>query len=118
MIEGDDARKVFRAVNIRFWPMKEMPTSGHREYGLESEGSVSRDEMLNTAQSHLHGPTVQKYMTEGAPEEDPDYEGRRYLPEVYTSLRGRKWIDEGHHRLVASRLRGDYSAETYEGYLL
>lgn len=118
VIEGDDARKVFRAANIRSWPMEEMPTTTGREFGLESEGGVSSGEVLNTAQSHLHGPTVRKYMTEGAPEEDPDYEGRKYLPEVYESRRGRKWIDEGHHRLVASRLRGDYGTETYEGYLL
>lgn len=118
MIEGEDARTVFRAANIRSWPMKEMPTYTGREYGLESEGGVSSGETLHTAQSHLHGPTVKEYMTKGAPEEDPDYEDRKYLPEVYESLRGRKWIDEGHHRLVASRLRGDFGTEVYEGYLL
>lgn len=119
LIKGDDARTVFRAANIRSWPMQDMPTGGNREYGLESEGGVTSDEVLHTAQGSLHGPTIRQYMKDGGvPEEDPQYEGRKYLPEVYTSVRGHKWIDEGHHRLVASRLRGDNGTETYEGYLL
>jgi len=116
MIEGDDARKVFKAVNIRSWPMESMPTE-NRLHGLENEGGVSANETLHTAQSHLHGPTVRKYMENGAPEEDPHGEGRKYLPEVYFSPRGHRWIDEGHHRLVASRLRGDFGTEVYEGYI-
>ena len=118
LIEGDDARKVFKAAGIRSWPLVEMPTGSNREYGLESEGGVSSDETLHTAQSHLHGPTVREYMKDGGPEEDPDYPGRKYLPEVYETPRGSKWIDEGHHRIVASRLRGDYGTEVYEGYIL
>ncbi len=116
-LTGADAKTVFRAANIRSWPMEESPTMT-REFGLESEGGVSRNETLHTAQDYLHGPTIRKYMTEGAPEEDPDYEGRKYLPEVYQTEMGRKWIDEGHHRIVASRLRGDYGTEVYEGYML
>lgn len=117
LIKGSDARTVFRAANIRSWPMEEMPTSGGRDWGLEAEGGVSSSETLHTAQSHLHGPTVREYMKDGGPEEDPDYPGRKYLPEVLESARGHKWIDEGHHRLVASRLRGDYGTEVYEGYI-
>jgi hypothetical protein len=117
VIEGDDARKVFKATNIRSWPLEEMPTSGGRDYGLESEGSVSSRETLNTAQDYLDGPTVQQYMSKGAPEIDPHYPDRKYLPEVYETVRGSKWIDEGHHRIVASRLRGDSHTDVYEGYL-
>jgi hypothetical protein len=116
MIEGSDAQKVFKAVGIRSWPMEEMPISSGREYGLESRGGVHRGETLNTAQSHLHGPTVREYM-KNPPEENPHAPGEPYLPEVYQTTRGSKWIDEGHHRIVASRLRGDYGTEVYEGYI-
>ena len=120
VIEGADAKTVFRAANIRSWPMEEMPTMGGRHHGIESEGSVSSGETLHTAQSQLHAPTVRKYMTEGAPATDPSYGNEidnRYLPEVLSSERGRKWVDEGHHRLVASRLRGEPSTEVYKGYI-
>jgi hypothetical protein len=118
LIKGDDARTVFRAANIRSWPMEDSPVGSGRAYGIESEGGVTSDEVLHTSQGHLHGPTIRKYMQDGGvPEEDPHNEGRKYLPEVLTSARGHKWIDEGHHRLVASRLRGDFGTETYEGYL-
>jgi hypothetical protein len=96
--------------------MEEMPISTGREYGLESRGGVHRGETLNTAQSHLHGPTVRKYM-KNPPEENPHAPGEPYLPEVYQTARGSKWIGEGHHRIVASRLRGDYGTEVYEGYI-
>jgi hypothetical protein len=117
MIEGDDARKVFKAAGIRSWPLVEMPTGSNREHGLEKEGSVSSRETLNTAQDYLDGPTVQQYLSEGAPEMDRHYPERRYIPEVYETTRGSKWIDEGHHRIVASRLRGDPHTDVYEGYL-
>lgn len=117
-IKGNDARTIFRAANIRSWPMRESPSMTGRDFGLEEEGGIHPDEVLNTAQGHLHGPTLRKYMTEGAPEMDPAYEDRKYLPEVLTSARGRKWIDEGHHRIVASRLRGDRGTDVYEGYLM
>jgi hypothetical protein len=116
-IKGNDAKTIFSATNIRSWPMIESPSMSGRDFGIEEEGGVSSNEVLNTAQGHLHGPTLRKYMDEGAPEMDPAYEDRKYLPEVLTSPRGRKWIDEGHHRIVSSRLRGETGTDVYEGYL-
>ena len=117
-IEGEDARKIFRAANIRSWPMEEMPVMSRGYSGLDQIGSVSKHETLHTAQSHLHGPTLRRYMNEGPPEQYPEYEEpRKYLPEVLESKRGHRWIDEGHHRLVADRLNDFYESEVYEGRL-
>lgn len=117
LVKGPNARKVFKAVGIRSWPMVEQPVSSGRDYGIESTGEVYDNEILNTAQDYLHGPTVRKYI-KNTPKSNPDYPEGQYLPEVYTTVRGSKWIDEGHHRIVASRLRGDGKTEVYEGYVI
>lgn len=117
LIKGLDVKKVFRAVGIRSWPLEELPTeSDKREFGLERQSSIRHDEPLNTMQTYLHGPTVRKYM-KNPPSKDPHFPGEPYLPEVYTAPRGSKWIEEGHHRIVASRLRGDADTDVYEGYI-
>lgn len=121
MLTPENTKKVFKAVNIRSWPLTEQPSSmPGRDAWTEERGGVVSNEELNTAQDYLHGPTVRDYMKDGGvPEVDPHYDDERaYLPEVHTSLRGHKWIDEGHHRIVASRLRGDNGTEVYEGPLL
>lgn len=117
LIKGSDVKKVFRAVGIRSWPLEELVTeSEKREFGLERQGSIRHDEPLNTMQTYLHGPTVRKYM-KNPPSKDPHSPGEPYLPWVYKAPRGSKWIEEGHHRIVASRLRGDTSTDVYEGYI-
>ena len=117
LIQGSDARRVFKAVGIRSWPLEELPTeSDKREFGLERQSSIRHDEPLNTMQNYLHGPTVRKYMN-NPPGENPHFPGEPYLPEVYKTTRGSRWIEEGHHRIVASRLRGDDSTDVAEGYI-
>lgn len=117
-IGGDDARTVMRAAHIRQWPLRR-PASEIREGYTEGPSTVYRWERLNTSQTHLHAPTVLKYLYEGAPEMDPAYPGEdvRYLPEVLRTENDTPWIDEGHHRIIASRLRGDTSLPVYEGPL-
>jgi hypothetical protein len=63
-----------------------------------------------TSQSHLHVPTIKRYMQGDIPKLDPDYdidesEGPHvpYEPETY-HYGGKQWIAEGHHRIVAKRL--------------
>ncbi len=114
IIGGEDARKVFKAANIRSWPIQGLD----RLEIAEKVGALSPKETLNTAQSQLHGPTIREYMKD-IPEENPydSSDDRKYLPEVYTSKRGSKWIEEGHHRIIASRFRGDYGMEVYKGNL-
>lgn len=119
LIMGDDAREVMRAANIRQWDLSE-PANGIREGWTEYSDTVYPHETLHTSQSYLHAPTVLKYMYEGAPEFDPEYEGeeREYRPEVLQTERGTKWINEGHHRLVASRLNKDWRTKVWGGPLL
>lgn len=126
VIAGADARTVFRATNIRQWPMKLSQTQ-MRNYvsgvGID-EGWRDYSEVLHTSQTHLHAPTLQKYIRGEAPEMDPDFMDDdvygestvRYLPDIATTDRGNPFITEGHHRIVAARLRGEDS-DTWESRL-
>jgi hypothetical protein len=81
--------------------------------------TLQRHETLRTSQGYLHRPTLAKYIVEGAPEMDPDYPGEEvpYHPDVFSfGDRGNQWIDEGHHRITASRLRGDSSLTANLGH--
>jgi hypothetical protein len=123
VLRGADARTVFKAANIRSWPMQDMPTQIREGWSREYQDSISPDETLHTAQQHLHAPTLKKYLAGDVPETDPEYdyednpEPVPYLPETVVSESGRRWIDEGHHRIVASRLRGDVSTDVWGGPL-
>ena len=119
VIEGSAARSVFRAVNIRSWPVASTPPEdmGVNPIGEGSPSSLRHDETLHTRQSHLHTPTLRRYMTGDTPASDPDYSHDPdigYHPGVVRD-RSKLWVDEGHHRLVASRLRGDYSTTAWVG---
>jgi hypothetical protein len=65
-----------------------------------------------TSQSHLHVPTLKRYMQGDVPKLDPDYDIDEspgphipYEPETYHHG-GKQWVAEGHHRIVAKRLGG------------
>lgn len=117
VMNPQDTKKVMRAANIRLWPLKDH-ASMQREGWTEYESTVHPHETLHTTQTYLHAPTIRKYMTEGSPETDPEYNDRPYNPEILTTERGTRWIGEGHHRLVASRLNKEWSRDVYEGPLL
>ena len=119
VITGDEARTVFRAANVRQWTsMEDQPTIYESGVGMY-DGWREPDEVLHTAQKHLHTPTLQKYMRGEVPEYDPDYADDsgvsevEYYPEVMTTRRGTPFIGEGHHRFVASRLQ-DRGTNTWE----
>lgn len=114
VIHNPDAKKVMRAANIRQWDLSDHAVL-IREGWTEGEGSISRHETLNTTQDYLHAPTLREYMTAGPPEVDPYDDARRYLPEVFYTNRSTPWINEGHHRLVASRLNDEYSTDVSTG---
>jgi|KBSMisStaDraftv2_1062788.scaffolds.fasta_scaffold73176_4 hypothetical protein len=129
VLTRDAVKTIYRATNIRSWPLKDHPEYEGNDYkGTPSPGfpdtntmdSVRHDEPLHTSQAHLHGPTLERYMHEGAPETEfvngeEDWEVP-YSPDVTEDRHGNTWINEGHHRMVASRLRGDYSTDVYKGY--
>ena len=110
-------RALMKAVNIRSWPLQD-PVSDIRnvDMGLD-ESNVRPHETLHTTQSHLHVPTLQKYLKGDIPEHDPLYEPDEvpYHPEVAYDEHGNQWIQEGHHRLVASRLNEIPWQEVYTG---
>lgn len=117
VVHGPTARRIMRAANIRSWPIDSMASDykGDTFDMNGSRGSLSAHEVVNTAQSHLHIPTLRKYIGYDEPETDEDT-GLAYNPEVAYNLdTGRIWMDEGHHRMVASRLRGDLSREVWSG---
>lgn len=117
VIEGPLARQVMKAANIRSWPISSM-ASDFKGDTLDmngSPGSLSSHEVVHTAQSHLHTPTLRKYLNYDEPDIDPETDAP-YHPEVAYNLQtGSVWMDEGHHRLVASRLRGDLSRDVWAG---
>lgn len=121
VLNPEETRQVFNAVNIRNWPLALVTTDQRWASGGAGETSGTRDfdEVLHTSQGHLYAPAVQKYMSGDVPEFDPDYADEegvsdvRYLPEIQSTERGTPWIGEGHHRLVASRLLGQDS-DTWE----
>lgn len=116
LIVGNDARTVMKAAGIRSWPVKDHPEAYSGGSG-EDPGSVSDMETLHTRQAHLHGPTMRRFMAGDVPEFDPEHAPHdvEYRPEI-TTHKDRSWIQEGHHRIAASRLRGDGSIDTWNSY--
>lgn len=119
VIKGQDAKDVMRAANIRLWDLSAHPTE-LRGLWKESEETIPSTETLHTTQGFLHAPSLRHYMEEGPPEFDPQIyeEDRPYYPEVLRTTRGTPWIDEGHHRIVASRLNKSPNIRTYSGTLV
>lgn len=121
VLNEEDTRKVMGAVNIRQWPLSDAPSFIRPPAGGAGENMGNRyyDETLHTSQTHLYAPAVQKYMAGDVPEFDEDYvddsgvSDVQYLPEIGSTERGTPFIQEGHHRLVAARLRGEDS-DTWE----
>jgi hypothetical protein len=108
-IHGQAARQTFRQANIRMWTPQSAPHLGRSEgnivydphwmTGEPATSDIRPSEELHTAQQHLHGPTLSALMT------NRNYEQEEHPVQVYESRRGHTWIEEGHHRLVASRLQ-------------
>lgn len=117
LLTGDALKTVHQAANIRHWNLSDAPSQIRQGWTQYTE-HIPDKEILHTSQDYLHAPTLRKYMTEGAPEMDPDYDDREYLPEILHTEAGTPWIDEGHHRIVASRLRGDWRTKVYGGPLM
>lgn len=110
----EQTKYVFRAANIRQWPIDQLTFDNYERSADEGYAYVEPDDVLHTNQSSLYAPAIRDYMqsnpADNPPEdydysdEDDDDRGFPYLPEVIDSERGKPWIEEGHHRLVASRL--------------
>ena len=119
VIRGRVAKHVFAQAGVR-----QTPLTGGKTYGGQPEhvdaphiagvvegygnyGYRPAHEELWTSQTHLHMPTLRRYASgdiekpqeeEWGDDIDPDYE-----PQTYHHG-GKRWLAEGHHRTVASRL--------------
>lgn len=125
VIEGRVAKHVMHQAGIRQTKRgvdaPHIATGGYQEQ-QESDFSYPRGEVM-TSQRHLHTPTLHRYATEGPPEHDeerssyspehhiggeifvgdPSSEPAPYDPEHY-GHGGKRWLAEGHHRVVVDRL--------------
>jgi hypothetical protein len=69
---------------------------------------LSSHEPLYTKQTQLYKPAIRQYVDRpNNPEEFKDDYGYD-VPQLYR-FKDRLWVDEGHHRILASRLRGEAS---------
>lgn len=119
VLRGSELRQVYRAANIRLWPGNGWVNRNPVESDYDEDdnvGGVGRNMTLHTTQADLHAPTVRKYMVQGIPErkgrsyEDGWDDVDKQLPEVMGTGKS-TWIAEGHHRFVASRLRGEIGTD-------
>ena len=112
-------KAIMKTVGIRQWPIDH--PADYREYspGDQGESYVRRDEPLNTTQKHLHMKTLKRYLKGDVPEFDPAFEGEEvpYNPDILYTDRGDLWIDEGHHRIVTSRLNEHLDIDVNAGSL-
>jgi hypothetical protein len=111
VISGGVARHVMERADIRQTKRGvDAPHIVGVTQGYGEERGYPHGEVM-TSQRHLHIPTIKRYIHGDIPKLDPDYdidesEGPNvpYEPETY-HYGGKEWVAEGHHRIVAQRLR-------------
>jgi hypothetical protein len=78
----------------------------------ENMWDMPATEKLHTTQGSLEKSGIRHYIDHpNNPENWKEGEGYD-APEVY-SHKGKTWIHEGHHRIIASRLRGEHSIKVH-----
>ena len=109
VITGRVARHVMERADIV--QVKSLTPQDVGVYDDETERGYPWD-TVHTRQSHLHVPTLNRYAAGDIPEFDSDYDyddepgtsDVPYTPQTY-NYADKTWIAEGHHRIVADRLR-------------
>jgi hypothetical protein len=116
VVQGRAARHIMAQANVRmtgrdpekprYAPNIVAPHVAGSAEGYGNYGYRPHHEELWTSQSHLHLPTLARYAQGDIPvkqQAEPDYGDPDYEPETYEHG-GKRWIAEGHHRTVATRL--------------
>lgn len=99
--------RVARMHNITYVPLNTDADFEHFQatYGTRyNEYRLYRDEPLFTQQSAFRTSGIRHYI------DNPNVttaNANNDKPEVYPDRNGKIWIKEGHHRIIASRLRGE-----------
>lgn len=103
--------RVARMHNITYVPMSvdEQEEEGHYLYSDEDEYPAHpyrlyRDEPLYTTQEHFGTRGVRHYVDNP---ESLTTSASADKPHIFSDDDGAFWINEGHHRIIASRLRGE-----------
>jgi hypothetical protein len=99
--------RVARMHNITYVPLTKDESMEHdmaHEGTRYNEYRLHRDEPLFTEQSHFGTMGIRHYVDN--PTVNTAWAGSD-KPEVYPDRDGALWINEGHHRIIASRLRGE-----------
>ena len=98
--------RVARMHNITYVPMseEEQEDEGHHEYPefRAHPYRLYHDEPLYTTQKHFVARGIRKYIDR--PQDDPHDDDK---PHLFSDDSGDLWIHDGHHRIIASRLRGE-----------
>jgi hypothetical protein len=101
--------RVARMHNITYIPMSEneMSAEGHYEYTEEYPSHpyrLYRTEPLSTTQEHFGTRGIRHYVDNP---EEPTPSASAEKPILFADDYNDLWIHEGHHRIIASRLRGE-----------
>ena len=99
--------RVARMHNITRLPLTDDEDFEHTQatYGTRyNEYRLHRDEPLFTNQNGFRVSGIKHYL---ANPNTPTANASNDKPEVYPDREGKIWIKEGHHRIIASRLRGE-----------
>jgi hypothetical protein len=96
--------RVARMHNITYVPMSEEEKEDEGHYYIPEENDshpfrLYSNEPLYSSQSHFGTRGVRKYI------DTPP--GPNHKPVIFPDDDGALWIHDGHHRIIASRLRGE-----------
>lgn len=104
--------RVARMHNITYIPLTDEEQDEHMfriENTSHSVYRLYRDEPLFTYQEHFGTQGIRHYI-----DRPNDYGEGIDKPQIYPDEDGDLWINDGHHRIIASRLRGEPYIDVYK----
>jgi hypothetical protein len=119
-IRGDELSDIYERSGFvlrRSSPLEIGMTPYHRGGYEVSPSELDNSRQIRTSQTGLYRAGFLDYLEHGSPSSDPRG-GKRpetpYLPYLFDyGPRGNTWAEDGHHRVITSRLRGEQSTPVY-----